>query len=248
MLGKYVRVKITNQIHSINRQFGFTYMLNFGTIEGKKRYDRVTHGAYIMGVPYPVRSFDGRVIAAIKRYDQSPVVYVVAPKNMKFISHQVEDAIAFAEGDKPHRLDCLYERSCGAIVYRIINGEVRFLLIKNRCANHWSFSKGHMERNETPEQTAAREVLEETGIHIGILPGFAYKSEYTVNGKVEKSVTIFLACTQDTQTIIQKEEIEDYLWLDYTRAMSTLRFVNDKTMLKNAKQYLVNNGVIKRHA
>ena len=37
------------------------------------------------------------------------------------------------------------------------------------------------------------EVLEETGIHIDIIPDFTAKSDYTIQGKVEKSVTIFLA-------------------------------------------------------
>ena len=40
MLGKYVRVRVTNPIRSVNRQFGFVYQLNFGAIEGKKRYDK----------------------------------------------------------------------------------------------------------------------------------------------------------------------------------------------------------------
>ena len=34
MLGKYVRVRVTNPIRSVNRQFGFVYQLNFGAIEG----------------------------------------------------------------------------------------------------------------------------------------------------------------------------------------------------------------------
>ena len=97
MLGKYVRVRVTNPIRSVNRQFGFIYQLNFGVIEGKKRYDSASSGAYIMGITHPVRTFDGRVIAAIRRSDGSPTVYVVAPKSMRFISYQIEDAVAFAE-------------------------------------------------------------------------------------------------------------------------------------------------------
>ena len=104
MLGKYVRVRVTNPIRSVNRQFGFVYQLNFGAIEGKKRYDSVSSGAYIMGINHPVRTFDGRVIAAIKRADGSPTVYVVAPKSMRFISYQIEDAIAF--GSKAASIAC----------------------------------------------------------------------------------------------------------------------------------------------
>lgn len=80
-----------------------------------------------------------------------------------------------------------------------INGETRLLLIKNSRSAHWGFPKGHMERGETPEQTARREVLEETGMHIDIIPDFTAKSDYTIQGKVEKSVTIFLAKTEDTK-------------------------------------------------
>lgn len=244
MLGKYVRVRVTNLIHSLNRQFGFTYQLNFGVIEGKKRFDSGTAGAYIMGVNHPVRTFDGRVIAVIKRSDGSPPVYVVSPKNMKFIANQVEDAIAFAEKGRDYKLECLYERSCGAVVYRIINGELRYLLIKNRRSTHWGFPKGHVERGETSEQTAMREVLEETGIHIKIIPQFACKSEYTIQGKIEKSVIIYLAKTSDTQTIIQREEIEDYVWLNFDKAMETLRFVNDRNILRSAQRFIAEQNLV----
>lgn len=243
MLGKYVRVRVTNPIRSVNRQFGFIYQLNFGVIEGKKRYDSASAGAYIMGITHPVRTFDGRVIAAIRRNDGSPTVYVVAPKSMRFISYQIEDAVAFAEKGRDSRIDCLYERSCGAVVYRRINDEIRYLLIKNRRSTHWGFPKGHVEKGETFEQTAMREVLEETGIHIQILPQFASKSEYTIQGKVEKTVTIYLAKTADTQTTIQREEIEDYIWLNYDKAMETLRFINDRNILQSAHDFLVKQHI-----
>ena len=244
MLGKYVRVRVTNPIHSVNRQFGFTYLLNYGTVEGKKRFDNVSCGAYIMGINHPVRTFDGRVIAVIKYNDGSSPVYVVAPKSTRYIIHQIEDAVAFANQDRECKIECLYERSCGAVVYRFINDEIRFLLIKNKRSAHWGFPKGHIERGETCEQTAIREVREETGINIQIIPGFASKSDYNIQGKIEKSVTIYLAKTNDVQTIIQREEIEDYVWYNYDKAMSTLRFVNDRTILKNACDHLRKTGIM----
>lgn len=245
MLGKYVRVRVTNPIHSVNRQLGYTYLLNYGTIEGKKRYDNVSYGAFIMGINHPVRTFDGRVIAVIRESGSSSSVFIVAPKSTRFISHQISEAIAFAMGDRSYKLECLYERSCGAIVYRFIGGDVRYLLIKNRRSAHWGFPKGHVEKGESNEQTAIREVFEETGIHIHLLPRFASKSDYTIQGKVEKSVTIFLASTEDVQTRIQKEEIEDYIWLNYDKAIEFLRFINDKNILKSARDYLISNKIIK---
>ena len=238
MLGKFIRIKVTNPIGSLNRQYGYTYKLNYGTLEGRKQFDHRFCGAYILGINHPVRNFDGRVIAILHRNGERKGILIVAPKSTRYIQYQIADAIAFAETEGSYRLECLYERSCGAVVFRKINDEIRMLLIRNNRSVHWGFPKGHMERGETPEQTAKREVLEETGINIEIIPDFSSKSDYTIQGKVEKSVTIFLAKTQDTRTVIQREEIEDYIWLNFDRAMEALKFENDKAILKSAKTFI----------
>ena len=100
-----------------------------------------------------------------------------------------------------------------------------------------------MERGENEHETAYREILEETGIRARFLPDFRFKSEYSIQGKIEKKVIIFLATTDDTSTIIQREEIEEYLWLKYDKAMNSLKFPNDKYLLTKAKEYLERVGV-----
>ena len=82
-----------------------------------------------------------------------------------------------------------------------------------------------------------------TGIHIHIHPGFVSRSEYTIQGKVEKSVSIFVAGTTDTQTVIQQEEIEDYIWLNYQKAWKVLKFENDRSILEKANKFLIHIGV-----
>lgn len=56
------------------------------------------------------------------------------------------------------------EYSAGGLVYRIMpdNG-VEFLLIED-LKGRWSVPKGHVESGETLEQTAVREISEETGL------------------------------------------------------------------------------------
>lgn len=243
MLGKYVRVRVTDPMHSVDSEKNFTYELNYGTVESGLDARSPVKGAYVMGVTHRVRVFEGRVIAVIKRKDMGGIILVVAPKSKRYIVHQIEDAIAFAEKEGTYELSCLYEASCGAIVYRIINGEVRFLLIKNKRSANWGFPKGHMERGENEKETAYREVLEEAGIHIRFMPDFRYKSEYSIQGRIEKKVIIFLATTDDTSTIIQREEIEEYLWLKFDKAMSSLKFPNDKNLLRKANEYLERTGV-----
>jgi bis(5'-nucleosidyl)-tetraphosphatase len=53
-------------------------------------------------------------------------------------------------------------RSCGAVVVRATEDGWRLLML--RVFRHWDFPKGLMEAGETPEQTALREVREESGI------------------------------------------------------------------------------------
>lgn len=245
MLGKYIRVKVTKPIHSVNQQYGYEYLLNFGVVDSGKRFDKNIRGVYIMGINHPVRSFDGRVIASIRKEGEPGEFLIAAPRKTKFIDAQIRSAVSFAEDLGKYTLSCLYERSCGAVVYRIINGELRFLLIRNKRSTYWGFPKGHMEKNETKEDTAKREVLEETGIHINIIPDFSVKSEYTIQGRVEKTVTIFLASTDDTNTIIQKEEIEDYVWYNYEKAYEVLKFENDRTIIKKANDFIIKNNILK---
>lgn len=244
MLGKYVRVRVTKPMHSFDNESGIAYELNFGNVESGIDARSPVKGAYIMGVTHRVRVFEGRVIAIVKRKNMGGIMLVVAPKSKRYIVHNIEDAIEFAEKKGTYDMSCLYECSCGAIVYRIINDEIRFLLIKNKRSLNWGFPKGHMERGEGELETAYREILEETGIRAEFMPDFRYKSEYSIQGRIEKKVIIFLATTKDTSTIIQREEIEEYLWLKYDKAMSLLKFPNDKYLLTKAQEYLDKAGVI----
>lgn len=87
-------------------------------------------------------------------------------------------------------------------------------------------------------------MLEETGLHINIIDGFSCISKYKIREKIDKMVTIFVGTTQDTSTVIQKEEIEDYIWLTYEKAMSLLKFENDKNILSSAYEFLNENNII----
>ena len=238
MLGKYVRVRVTNPIGSDDGA-GFTYPLNYGTV-----YSNENQTAFIMGIHHPVRNFDGRVIAVLSDRRKKKFIWIVAPKSTRFIINDIKQYINLKKDFPTYSLECLYESSCGAVVFRDIRGEVRYLLIKNKRSAHWGFPKGHIEKGETKKQTACREVLEETGIHLNIIDGFESVSKYKIKDKIEKQVSIFVGTTKDVNTVIQPEEIEDYIWLTYDRAMSLLKFDNDKNILSSAHTFLNENNYI----
>lgn len=238
MLGKYVRVRIVHPIGSTD-EAGYTYTLNFGEV-----YNEENKVAFVMGIHHPVKNFDGRVIAVLSDRKNNRYIWIVAPKSTRFIINDIKEYINVEKDFPTYKLDCLYENSCGAVVFRDIKGEVRYLLIKNKRSAHWGFPKGHIEPGETKEETAYREVLEETGLHINIIPGFSCVSRYKIREKVDKMVTIFTGTTTDTSTVIQKEEIEDYIWLTFDKAMNLLKFENDKNILESAYTFLDSNNII----
>lgn len=238
MLGKYVRVKVVMPYGSTDST-GYTYPLNYGKV-----YSQENQEAFIMGIHHPVSNFDGRVIAIMSSKKEQKSIWIVAPKSTRFIINDIKEYIDLEKDFPSYHIDCLYESSCGAVVFRDIKGEVRYLLIKNKRSAHWGFPKGHIEMGETKEQTALREVLEETGLHIRIIDGFESLSKYRIRDKIEKTVSIFVATTNDTVTHIQQEEIEDYIWLTYDRAMSLLKFENDTNILASAHDFLDKNNII----
>ena len=57
------------------------------------------------------------------------------------------------------------EKSCGAVVYRMEERERQYLL-EHMVQGHTSIPKGHVEGKETEEETAVREIREETNLKV----------------------------------------------------------------------------------
>lgn len=55
-------------------------------------------------------------------------------------------------------------RQFGAIPYRILEGDIAFLLITSRRSGRWIFPKGGRKPSLAPQEIAAREAFEEAGV------------------------------------------------------------------------------------
>ena len=93
--------------------------------------------------------------------------------------------------------------SAGAIIYNDKPGKREYLLLKSR-AGDWEFPKGGVEGNEELQQTAIREVKEESGLsNFKLLDGFREEYHYFFQASgstIHKTVHLFVAKSFDSKT------------------------------------------------
>ena len=84
------------------------------------------------------------------------------------------------------------EKSCGAVIYKIIDNQVYFLVEKMQ-RGHYALTKGHVENNETEVETATREIKEETNLDVIIDTNFREVISYSPYEGCIKDVVYFIA-------------------------------------------------------
>ena len=132
------------------------------------------------------------------------------------------------------------EKSCGIILFREENNQRMFLLL-HYPSGHWDFAKGHVENGETEQQTAQRELLEETGISdIEFIDGYRECMDYRFRnrGKMSHKVVVYFLAKTNSKEVQMSHEHRDFTWLPYEESLRRLTFDNARNLLKKAKEVL----------
>ena len=132
-----------------------------------------------------------------------------------------------------------YEVSSGAVVFTRKDNEIYFVIVKS-LEGFYGFPKGHIEGNETEEETALREIYEEVGIIPQILTGFRTTDEHIIpnNTNVIKTIIYFVAEYDNQQICYQEEELEGAYLMTYEEAMNVFQFESSKRILNEAKEFI----------
>jgi bis(5'-nucleosidyl)-tetraphosphatase len=138
------------------------------------------------------------------------------------------------------------EKSAGAVVFRRESGKTYYLLL-HYDQGHWDFPKGHIEGVERDDETALREIEEETSLKdIKLIEGFRQEIKYYFRGNlnnskekglISKIVVFFLGETKVKEVRISHEH-RGFDWVIFEEAMQRVTFKNTKNILTRAHNFL----------
>ena len=179
--------------------------------------------------------FDGVVVAVADFEGITGERLIVAQPGEIFYEPELRNILGKLKNVKIKSIKCLYEKSCGGIIFYKTKQNTKILLVKNNNGRYWSFPKGHIEDGETEQETAIREIKEETGLDVSIVGDFREVSEYCPFGRIRKRVVFFLAQTFTDNVKIQEEEIDSYIWVDLQQARKLCSYDNDLRIIEKAE-------------
>lgn len=182
----------------------------------------------------PLRDFMYGVVIAVVAFSSGGDKLVVAPEGEIYYEPDIADKLSCLRNMSPKSIRCLYEKSCGAIVIYRDGKSYKTLLVRNHNGRNYSFPKGHVEKGESEQQTAVREVREETGLDIVVIDSFREVADYCPFGKIRKRVVFFMAQTFSDKVTLQEEEIDSCIWVDLFEAHRHCTYDNDLRVIRKA--------------
>jgi 8-oxo-dGTP diphosphatase len=133
------------------------------------------------------------------------------------------------------------ETSYGGVVVR---GDEVMVIVPRGRHRVLGLPKGGPMDGETPEQTAAREVREETGITARVERRLGQVDySYRRGGRrIEKTVHFYLCLFEDGDTADHDHEVDDARWIPLREARRRLSYPGERRMIEQALSILAANG------
>lgn len=142
-----------------------------------------------------------------------------------------------AKPKNPRHARAVREYTAGGVVFRRAGERIEILMIQDRLGR-WTIPKGHVEEGESLEQTAVREVAEETGLSDLRLGEKLDKLHffYRKEGKLIFMTTyVFLMeALGDTDKVVPEnsEGIVDAKWFDSVKALGLIEYRDTERLFR----------------
>jgi 8-oxo-dGTP pyrophosphatase MutT (NUDIX family) len=121
-------------------------------------------------------------------------------------------------------------RAAGGVVCRTAgNRAVEVVLVHRPAYDDWTFPKGKLDRNETEEEAALREVEEETGLRCRLDREVGITRYHDSRGR-SKTVR-YWQMTPIGGALAAANEVDDARWISLAQAPELLTYERDVTLL-----------------
>ena len=132
--------------------------------------------------------------------------------------------------------------SSGGIIYRKVGKKIEVALIVRGEGKIFCLPKGKIEKPETPQETALREVEEETGLkgkidrEIGKINYWFYSEEE--KARIFKTVYFYLIKYESGETSRHDFEVEEVMWLSIDEVLKIMTYPTERKMMQKANHLL----------
>jgi 8-oxo-dGTP pyrophosphatase MutT (NUDIX family) len=181
-----------------------------------------------------VASPDGR--AAAPALERSPEALVLDAVDQLQPGRGSKPAV---HGARVARLKQAVATSAGGIVIRFQDGAPQLVVgkrLRERDGVTWTLPKGTPNAGETTEQTALREVAEETGLEVRIVRRFDSIDYWFVQGgtRIHKTVHYFLMAPAGGDLGRHDREFDEVRWIGFSEVPRLLTFETERALVARA--------------
>jgi 8-oxo-dGTP pyrophosphatase MutT (NUDIX family) len=132
--------------------------------------------------------------------------------------------------------------SAGGVVYRIVDGQIELVLCGRDNPTRWSLAKGTPDPGESIEETALREVREETGLEVQIQEPIQsidyWFADRERDVRYHKTVHFYLMVSTGGDTDQHDPEFDVVRWFPSDEALKTLTYGNETEVLRRALELI----------
>ena len=122
-------------------------------------------------------------------------------------------------------------KAAGGLVFRETSkGKLKVLIAHRPKYDDWGLPKGKADKGETPEDTAIREVLEETGYRCRVVAPMG-TTRYRIDGGIKEVNWYAMRPLPDSPGFKKNKEVDEIRWISRKKATSELDYENDRSLV-----------------
>jgi len=145
---------------------------------------------------------------------------------------------------RTNRMNTVSAVSAGGVAVRRVNGRLQVALVGDSQRFTWYLPKGGLSQGETVEETALREVREETGLEVHLVRPLR-EIEYwfwAKGARIHKKVHYFLMEATGGDFSRRDHENDRADWFDLVKALAEMSYENEAEVVRMAAKVLADGS------